>query len=112
VAKKSTIGKNTRIHVISRKGGWAVKKEGSSRATKIYSTKDAAVKGARKSSKGHDVVVHKKDGSIEKWYRAETDELHATSFLNTARKLDLEGPVDWSARLEEYLYDHPSARGG
>ena len=42
----------------------------------------------------------------------ETDELHATTFLKTAQKLDLEGPVDWSARLEEYLYDDPSARGG
>jgi hypothetical protein len=111
MAKKSP-NSNKRIHVISRNGGWAVKKEGNAKASKIYSTKDAAVKGARKTSKGHDVVVHKKDGSIEKWYRAETDELHATSFLKTARKLDLEGPVDWSARLEEYLYDDPSARGG
>jgi hypothetical protein len=111
MAKKAT-NCNKRIHVISRNDGWAVKKEGSSRASKIYSTKNAAVKGARKTSKGHDVVVHKKDGSIEKWYRAETDELHATSFLKTARKLDLKGPVDWSARLEEYLYYDPSARGG
>jgi hypothetical protein len=111
MAKKST-SSNNRIHVISRNGGWAVKKEGSSRATRIYGTKNAAVKGARKSSKGHDVVVHKEDGTIEKWYRAETDKRHATSFLKTARKLDLEGPVDWSARFEEYLYTHPSARGG
>jgi hypothetical protein len=88
-----------------------VKKEGSSRASKIYSTKDAAVRGAKKTSKGQDVIVHKRDGSIEKWYRAETDDLHATSFLKAARKLDLEGPVDWSARLEEYLYDDPSTRG-
>lgn len=88
-----------------------MKKEGNTRASKIYSTKDAAVKGARKTSKGQDVVVHKKDGSIEKWYRAERGDLHATSFLKTARMLDLEGPVDWSARLEEYLYDDPSARG-
>ncbi len=26
------------------------------------------------------------------------------SFLNTARSLELDGPSDWSARLEEYLY--------
>jgi hypothetical protein len=50
MAKKSTSSKNERIHVISRNGGWAVKKEGSSRASKIYSTKDAAVKGARETS--------------------------------------------------------------
>lgn len=26
------------------------------------------------------------------------------SFLHTARALNLEGPSDWSARIEEYLY--------
>ncbi|MBI4652079.1 DUF104 domain-containing protein [Candidatus Desantisbacteria bacterium] len=26
------------------------------------------------------------------------------SFLNTAKSLKIEGPVDWSANLEEYLY--------
>jgi predicted DNA-binding antitoxin AbrB/MazE fold protein len=29
------------------------------------------------------------------------------SFLGTARKLNLEGPPDWSARIEEYLYGNP-----
>jgi hypothetical protein len=70
MAKKSTSSKDGRIHVISRSGGWAVKKEGNTRASKIYSTKDAAVKGARKSSQGRDVIVHKKDGSIEKWQKS------------------------------------------
>lgn len=28
----------------------------------------------------------------------------ALSFLSVARSLELEGPPDWSARLEEYLY--------
>lgn len=28
----------------------------------------------------------------------------ARSFLSTAQSLDLEGPPDWSSRLEEYLY--------
>ena len=27
-----------------------------------------------------------------------------TSFLQTARSLNLEGPADWSAKLETYLY--------
>jgi hypothetical protein len=69
MAKKST-NSNKRIHVISRNDGWAVKKEGNTKASKIYSTKDAAVKGARKSSKGYDVIVHKRDGSIEKWQKS------------------------------------------
>jgi hypothetical protein len=27
-----------------------------------------------------------------------------TSFLATARSLELEGPVDWSSRVDEHLY--------
>jgi predicted DNA-binding antitoxin AbrB/MazE fold protein len=35
----------------------------------------------------------------------------AGSFLRTARSLNLEGPSDWSARIEEYLYGrHTDAR--
>jgi hypothetical protein len=70
MVRKSTSGKSKKVHVISRNGGWAVKKEGNSRASKIYRTKDAAVNGARSSSKGSDVVVHKKDGSIAKWHKS------------------------------------------
>lgn len=40
-----------------------------------------------------------------------TDEAFSkpASFLQTARSLKLEGPADWSARLDEYLYgdEHP-----
>jgi hypothetical protein len=32
------------------------------------------------------------------------DEGEAHSFLRTARTLNLDGPPDWSERLEEYLY--------
>ena len=34
----------------------------------------------------------------------ETSEKQPTSFLQTARSLNLEGPSDWSERLDEYLY--------
>lgn len=70
MAKRSTSGKGKKVHVISRNGGWAVKKEGNSRASKIYRTQDAAVRGARISSKGSDIVVRKRDGSIGKWHKA------------------------------------------
>ena len=33
-----------------------------------------------------------------------TDKAKPLSFLGTARKLNLDGPSDWSARIEEYLY--------
>ncbi|MEW6619902.1 MAG: antitoxin family protein [bacterium] len=33
-----------------------------------------------------------------------TRKTKARSFLCTARSLNLEGPSDWSTRIEEYLY--------
>ncbi|MGA2733870.1 MAG: DUF2188 domain-containing protein [Syntrophobacteraceae bacterium] len=65
--------KNQRVHVISRKDGWAVKKEGNTKASKVFDRKEAAVEGARKISKGHDVIVHNKDGSIQRWERSESN---------------------------------------
>lgn len=63
--------KADRAHIVKRETGWAVKKEGASRAVKLYSTKDEAVKGAQKLKKsGSDLVIHKKDGSIEKWEKS------------------------------------------
>lgn len=63
---------NARVHVIVRDDYWAIKKEGSSRASKKYQTKQKAVNAAKKLSKsGHDVVVHKRDGSVEKIIEAE-----------------------------------------
>ena len=69
MAKKSTSSKRT--HVVKRESGWAVKKEGAKRATKVYTTKEQAVKGAEKNRKlGSDVVIHKKDGSIHQWKKS------------------------------------------
>ncbi len=60
-----------RTHVVKRESGWAVKKQGAQRATKVYRTKEQAVKGAEKSRRsGNDVVIHKKDGSIQKWKKS------------------------------------------
>ncbi len=36
----------------------------------------------------------------------------AASFLQTARSLKLEGPADWSARLDEYLYGDKRPENG
>ena len=32
------------------------------------------------------------------------DEKISTSFLDTARSLDLDGPPDWAANIDSYLY--------
>ena len=70
MARKSQATRGKRVHVVSRKDGWAVKKEGNSKASKIYDTKSAAEKSASRISKGRDIVIHKRDGSIQKWKRA------------------------------------------
>lgn len=70
MAKKAA-NQSKKIHVISRNGGWAVKSEGATRASRVYKTKDAAVKGATNSSNGRDVVIHKRDGSIDKWKKSQ-----------------------------------------
>ena len=61
----------TRTHIVKRDSGWAIKKEGASKATKIYTTKESAIKGAENLRKaGSDVIIHKKDGSIQKWVKS------------------------------------------
>ncbi len=41
----------------------------------------------------------------------EESDASGASFLRTAQALNLEGPADWSARIEEYLYGE-TERGG
>jgi len=36
----------------------------------------------------------------------------ARSFLKTARSLRLQGPSDWSARIEDYLYNQENKPNG
>ena len=55
-------------HVVpSTRGGWSVKKEGASKATKNFETKVAAVKFGREVSKNSksELYIHKKDGTIQ-----------------------------------------------
>jgi hypothetical protein len=38
-------------------------------------------------------------------------ESKSSSFLRTAQSLNLDGPADWSERLEDYLYGETELRG-
>jgi uncharacterized protein YdaT len=59
------------IHVIKRQGSWAVKKHGASRASRIYDSKEEAIQGARElRDSDFDLVIHKSDGSIQRWERS------------------------------------------
>jgi hypothetical protein len=61
----------TRVHIIKRDHGWAIKKEGDLKASKVYNTKeDARLQSLAYRAKGHDIVIHNSDGSIEKWEKA------------------------------------------
>lgn len=55
-----------RVHVVPSKDGWTVKKEGAKRATVVKTTKEGAVKAANNIKKAVRVIVHKKDGTIQK----------------------------------------------
>ena len=60
-----------RAHIVKRDSGWAVKKEGGEKASKVYKTKDEAIKDAEKlREKGTDVIIHKGDGSIQDWKKS------------------------------------------
>ena len=57
-------------HVILRDGKWAVLKEGFSRVSGTYDTKASAIIAAKRFKNAGDVkaiIVHQKDGTIEKW---------------------------------------------
>lgn len=71
MSERNSNTKSPKIHVVSRKDGWAVKKEGNSRASKLFEEKNAALDVARKLSKGNDIIVHKKDGAIQRWEKAD-----------------------------------------
>lgn len=53
-------------HVVPHGGKWAVKGDGNQRATKVTTTRSAALKVARNIARnqGADVVIHGRDGRI------------------------------------------------
>jgi len=54
------------VHVVPSKSGWSVKKEGSKRSSAVRTTKQGAVKAARSVKSAERIVIHKKDGTIQK----------------------------------------------
>jgi len=57
-------GKNS--HVVPRDDGWAVKKEGASRASKTFEKQADAIKYAREHARNDksELFVHRQDGTI------------------------------------------------
>jgi len=68
---KSKSSNTNRTHIVKRDSGWALKKEGSQRASKVFSTKEAAIKnGQVLKNSGSDLIIHRKDGSIQTWEKS------------------------------------------
>ena len=60
-----------RVHIIKRSDGWVLRKEGAERASRKYPTKEEAIDSARLYRlKGYDVVVHRADGTVERWLKS------------------------------------------
>ena len=73
LANTIVINKNKRKHIVKRDSGWAIKQEGTTRAAKVYPSKEEAVKAAQEyREQGYEIIIHKNDGSIEKWLKSKT----------------------------------------
>lgn len=61
------MGRKTHHVVPNLKGGWNVKRGGSSKASKTFDKKQDAINYGRKISKNQksELVIHKKDGRIQ-----------------------------------------------
>lgn len=59
------MAKNSR-HVVPRQDGWAVKKSGASRASKVFDTQSDAIKYAKGQAQkdSAELYVHRRDGTI------------------------------------------------
>jgi poly(hydroxyalkanoate) granule-associated protein len=64
------------FHVAPHEEGWKVEAEGATRAASVHTTKEEALAAGRELAKGHlpsQVVVHKKDGTIQTEYTYDED---------------------------------------
>jgi len=54
------------VHVVPHSKGWAVKREGNERATKVTKTKDEATRLAKEIAKKNktELIIHGKDGKF------------------------------------------------
>ena len=60
------MSKRTTLHVVPRSEGWAVRKDGSSRAVSTHNTQREAIEAAREvaRSKHGELIIHRRDGRV------------------------------------------------
>ena len=67
--EKAAKSNSKRVHITSREGGWAIKREGNKKATRLHLTQKSAISEARnlvKSGKASKVIIHTTKGKIRK----------------------------------------------
>lgn len=65
---------SNRYHIISRNSGWAIKREGASKAAGVFHTKNDAEKEAKRFQiQNNDIVIHNTDGTISAWHHGQND---------------------------------------
>lgn len=55
-----------KLHVCVTRGGWAVRRTGTARAWKRFPEKRKALRFAVRNANGREVVVHQRDGIVER----------------------------------------------
>ncbi|MFB6340955.1 DUF2188 domain-containing protein [Saccharicrinis sp. FJH62] len=63
---KAASSNSGRVHVVPSKSGWSVKKEGAKRSTAVRATREDAIKAAKDVKSADRIIVHKKDGTIQR----------------------------------------------
>ena len=58
--------KNRNQHIVPAKGGWAVKRAGSPKATRVFGTQREAIEKGREIARnqGSELLIHGRDGRI------------------------------------------------
>lgn len=64
---KSDLNARNRVYIISRGNRWAICKENCRKASRIYDDKTVAICVARLRFLLYDLIVHRKDGTVESW---------------------------------------------
>jgi hypothetical protein len=57
----------SKVHVVPHADGWATRREGSDRVSRVFQTKAEADEAGRKAAKADHVelIIHRKDGTIQ-----------------------------------------------
>ena len=63
---KAASSGSTRVHIVPSRDGWSVKREGAKRSSSVKATKKSALKAARNIKSADRIVIHKKDGTIQR----------------------------------------------